>query len=62
MNHDVSHCSDYIPDKCPLTCYRAVVTKDLRDNLDKFGDIPMSYAHFKGTIYCKFWPKKEKKT
>lgn len=52
MQHDVSHCSDYDPSICPITCYRAKVTQDLRDNLDTLGDIPMSFAHFKGTVYC----------
>lgn len=53
MNHDVSHCSDYDPDICPSTCYRAQVTKDLQDNWDTlYKDIPMSFAHFKNSAFC----------
>lgn len=58
MNHDVSHCSDYDPEVCPKKCYRAQVTQDLRDNIKHFKDIPLSFAHFKGTQYCEKWPEK----
>lgn len=58
MNHDVCHCADYIPTDCPKTCYRAQVTQDLRDNMEKLKDIPMSFAHFKGTPYCEKENKK----
>ena len=61
MNHDVCHCSDYIQNMCPENCYRAQVTQDLRDNIRKFEDIPMSFAHFKGTPYCLKWPEEDKK-
>jgi len=52
MDHDVCHCSDYDPNICPITCYRAQVTQDLRNNLDKLGEDLMSFAHFKNTHYC----------
>ena len=53
MNHDVSHCSDYNRYICPETCFRAKVTQDLKDNMDKYEFIPMSFAHFEGTPYCE---------
>ena len=60
MNHDASHCLDYDKDICPKDCYRAELTQDLRDNIDIYAEIPMSWAHFKGTQYCKKWPNKRK--
>ena len=51
MNHDASHCSDYKPDECPISCYRAQLTEDLKRRVD-LRDIPMSFAHFYGTVYC----------
>lgn len=45
MNHDVSHCSDYNPDTCPKSCYRAQVTAELETRGDLIG-IPLSFMHF----------------
>lgn len=51
MNHDASHCSDYKADECPISCYRAQLTEDLKRRID-LRDIPMRFAHFYGTTYC----------
>lgn len=62
MTHDVCHCSDYNKTLCPEDCYRAKVTADLKAKWEtEFKDIPMSFAHFKGTPYCPKWPEEEKK-
>lgn len=61
MRHDVCHCFDYIQSMCPENCYRAQVTQDLKDNIQKFEGIPTSFAHFKGTPNCPKWPKEERK-
>ena len=45
MNHDVSHCADYDPQKCPKTCYRAQVTAELENRPDLVG-IPLSFMNF----------------
>ena len=49
MNHDNCHCLDYDEKTCPKKCYRAKLTKDLKDSGYPW---PVSFAHFKGTIYC----------
>ena len=51
INHDVSHCLDYDPNKCPDWCFRAQVTEDLNDRHDLVG-IPMSWMHFRQTSEC----------
>lgn len=53
MNHDATHCADYLVAKCPKRCYRAQLTQDLRD---RGYALPASWAHFEGTQYC---PKKQ---
>ena len=59
MNHDACHCSDYNKTVCPKDCYRAQLTQDLRDIWEsKLHGIPMSFAAFKGTKYCKLEDKK----
>lgn len=50
MNHDASHCLDYVKDKCPKDCYRARLTEDLKKI---HYSLPTSWVHFKGTQYCK---------
>lgn len=45
MNHDVSHCSDYNPDTCPKSCFRAQVTADLFARSDLVG-LPFSFMSF----------------
>lgn len=59
MNHDYTHCLDYEPDKCPLSCFRAEVTRDLEKRKYEFIGVPISWAHFKGTKECLFYQKKE---
>ena len=49
MNHDNCHCLDYDEQTCPPKCYRAQLTKDLKDSGYPW---PVSFASFKGTIYC----------
>ena len=53
MNHNATHCADYLVDKCPKRCYRAQLTQDLRKrpgfDLRYF---PISWAHFRGTEEC----------
>ena len=51
MNHDATHCADYLVTKCPKRCYRAQLTQDLRKRLDLWY-LPSSWAHFKGTEEC----------
>lgn len=58
MNHDATHCADYIT-TCPKYCYRAELTADLRKRIDLLR-LPMSFAHFKGTKECPKYPKLSK--
>ena len=51
MNHDYAHCMDY-RDDCPMECFRARLTKDLKERLDLI-DLPFTWGHFKGTDECK---------
>ena len=51
MNHDYAHCMDY-KDDCPTECFRARLTKDLR-NRTNLPWKPYSWMHFKGTDECK---------
>lgn len=48
---DVCHCLDWNNHICPLGCFRARLTKELKE-LDPPYEFPVSYAHFKGTDYC----------
>lgn len=52
MSHDVTHCSDYDEKKCPLSCYKAELTKDLAEHHSEFIGVPLSYASFLGTNEC----------
>ena len=52
MTHDVCHCYDYNKTLCPETCYRAIVTKDLKNNIALYENSPISFASFKGTPGC----------
>ena len=51
MNHDYAHCSDYRKD-CPKNCFRAQLTKDLKQRTDLLG-LPFTWMSFKGTKECK---------
>lgn len=56
MNHDSTHCLDYDPKRCPMECYRAQLTAELklRDDL-KY--MPMSWSHYINTEECYMhWP------
>ena len=52
MTHDASHCYDYKPDECPINCYRAELTEDLKKR-PELRDIPLTWAHFYETQYCE---------
>ena len=52
MNHDATHCDDYLKAKCPKKCYRAQLTQDLRENQYRLVYMPISWANFKGTDEC----------
>ena len=49
MNHNAAHCSDYREGDCPATCYRALLTRELR-KMNREQIVP--WAHFKGTEEC----------
>lgn len=45
MNHsDICHCLDYDPKKCPESCFRARITKDLKESGYPY---PVSFAHLR---------------
>ena len=50
MNHDYSHCLDYLPN-CPKECFRAQLTEDLRSRKDLIG-VPLTWTHFYKTDEC----------
>lgn len=52
MNHDATHCANYTKG-CPKTCYRAQLTKELKEIVYP---LPTSWAYFKGTKECPAWP------
>lgn len=56
MNHDATHCFD-CTSLCPRTCYRAQLTRHLREIIYM---LPTSWAHFKGTKECPKWPHEPK--
>ncbi len=60
MNHDATHCADYIPNQCPPTCYRGKLTQELIELVEtpEYRDGLYSFAHFKETQNCPRWPKK----
>lgn len=57
MNHDATHCADYTT-ACPKSCYMAELTADLWKRTDLLL-LPVSFAHFKGTINCPKYTKKD---
>lgn len=58
MNHDATHCADYDPKKCPKSCYRAMLTKELKEIIYA---LPVSWSNFKGTKVCPIKIIEEKK-
>ena len=57
MNHDYAHCIDY-KDDCPMECFRARLTKDLKNRTDLQWK-PYSWMNFKDTFECKLKKVKE---
>ena len=53
MNHDYTHCADYNPAICPVSCFRAQVTAVLEANRENIVGVPISWAHFIDTPECK---------
>lgn len=52
MDHDATHCGDYIKGICPETCYRAQLTEDFNRRSQEFVGVPLSWAGFFGTDEC----------
>ena len=48
---DYCHCSDYDQDTCDKNCFRARLTKDLREMTPPY-QWPVSYANFRSSPYC----------
>lgn len=48
---DYCHCGDYKPDICPPECFRAQLTKDLRE-MDPPYPYPVSYSNFRKSGHC----------
>lgn len=55
MNHDACHCFNWDPAICPDTCYRAQLTKDLKETNYPY---PVTWSWLKNTPYCPKWPEK----
>jgi hypothetical protein len=59
MNHDGTHCTDYVKGVCPRSCYRAELTEDLSQRAD-LAWLPISWASFIYSEECPFrlipWP------
>lgn len=52
MNHDAAHCADWNKEKCPDSCYRAALTKEVKERQDLWY-VPLSYIHFANTSECE---------
>ena len=51
-NHsDYCHCSDYEKDICPEQCFRARLTKELKES-DPPYPFPVSFGNFRESGYC----------
>lgn len=48
---DFCHCSDYNSDICPKECFRARLTKELKE-ADPPYPYPVSMANFRHSGYC----------
>lgn len=59
MNHDYAHCGNFDEKKCPKSCFRGQLVKDLRENKAVIG-IPVSFSYFYGTEECSLTGKKNK--
>ena len=51
-HYDFCHCLDWKSDFCPETCFRARLTRDLKQVHPDF-PWPVSFASFKGKEECK---------
>ena len=51
MNHDYAHCVDFTED-CPLECFRAQLSRDIKEHMEDFVGVPLSYSYFKWTEEC----------
>lgn len=49
MNHDATHCANYKKNRCPMSCYRAQLTEELKRIPYP---LPVSWAMFEGTKDC----------
>ena len=54
MNHDYAHCWD-CTDKCPNDCFRAQLTRDLKN----YPGMPVTFSSFYGTGDCLVRQKPE---
>lgn len=55
---DYCHCSDWNIDICPEKCFRARLTKDLKQMNPPY-EYPVSFANFKNSGYCLMTNGKE---
>ena len=51
MNHDYAHCADFT-EKCPRSCFRAQLARDLKENSWQYVGMLFTYANFKGSDEC----------
>ena len=51
MNHDYAHCASFT-NKCPQSCFRAQLERDLRKRWAEFIGCPISYVDMRGTMNC----------
>ena len=57
MNHDYAHCWEYEKGVCPMSCFRAVITEDLKN-----WPRPVVFSHFKDSNECPLTHPKPKPT
>lgn len=59
MNHDYAHCADFTQ-KCPRSCFRAQLERDLKWNSHLYVGMPISYVHFRQAGMCQIDEESEK--
>lgn len=57
MNHDYAHCANFT-NKCPQSCFRAQLERDLRQRWAELIGCPISYVDMRGTKNCPITRKK----
>lgn len=57
MNHDNAHCLDF-KKNCPKKCFRAQLVREVEQS-EELKEIPLTWAHFKGTEECPRGKKNE---